>query len=1155
MEYGKLRELPFNKGFYTLSIYFYPNSQLTELTKQLATNIQNEQKDSPLESPLVVVPNPNLIPWLQLTLPKYANRFISANIKFTFLEKAILQKIGDASGMASWDIKHSVNSNEELHQRIFGYLYENQITLIESFPMVKAYLEKVSGIYYLSDVFLKYFKDYELNRSGWIYEWANEVGFDMGKALQLTPIPKELESDPYYLLQKQVYQNLFLKDNAPLTFLYRLNQSRKDKISGSIHLFCLSNLSGSFIQYFKEMADKKSNFQIHMYQFHSGIVIRNENQINKLNLYKFAKPQNYLASTFGSFGKANPEKSKASKSKLDQLKLLTNGVAIETELPFGNSKELENNDTSLQIWNAPSTYREVETIAYDILERIQKSDGKLSFLDFAVLVPNMGEYRSSIEWIFDGGVYIAPIQNKPPERKQIPYSLTDISSAESSDIFKVLTILFRAFQNQRFERSDLNQIFTNPFVTLMFDPESREDFLPVLDALGIRFEESGYNNPYTMNYGVERSVLSVLMEKEEAWKHFEEVIPEIGSQSLILRFCEIWFRIQTLEQTIRKITTQKENRYEEFFSAFKNCFLFTDETRKEEEHFNKWLSTIEPWLDLNWKNEIEFLEALSFHTESVFGGIKLTKGNYLSSGVTVSLLQPMRPIPFQHIYILGLGEGKFPGSNDQSKLNLRRFDSYPWDLTKREIQESLLWETIQSAQESITFSFVGKNTKEDKEFEPCSSLFEIMSAIQIPKAEEIPLHPYSSQYNGNKIPSFDYSRNIVFGKDLLTNEEEIPKFTDPNSLADLTSGMQRTALTPKDLRRVFENPMNYRIQSGLGIYLSEDEEEEGSEEQFQLNHLENYMIKSKVFSEVFHSLAENETWDLESLEDLVDRIIEKESKAANFTFGGYSILSRNQLLEELEAAVDYLQSFIQGLRDRGESFVVHQTVTYGDTGIRGAKVIEPNFVFDRYSDLELTSEWEFVIESDRTFYILQLSTLDDEIKVYNEHSTYLSRYFGKVAKHYIGACLLKLANYDTKILVLPKTKPEEPKSARSGRRPKPVRSIVSFPRLTNENAKEYLNQLLQLAFADDVPYFPYLAFHNFFAGYQKPEGKEALRLKSETEIINELKTFYEDNLDFILGKEDKVFKLSPHKNEYSKEIRFDLALPLYLPLFLDMEYL
>lgn len=363
LEYGKLRELPFNKGFYTLSIYFYPNSQLTELTKQLATNIQNEQKDSPLESPLVVVPNPNLIPWLQLTLPKYANRFISANIKFTFLEKAILQKIGDASGMASWDIKHSVNSNEELHQRIFGYLYENQITLIESFPMVKAYLEKVSGIYYLSDVFLKYFKDYELNRSGWIYEWANEVGFDMGKALQLTPIPKELESDPYYLLQKQVYQNLFLKDNAPLTFLYRLNQSRKDKISGSIHLFCLSNLSGSFIQYFKEMADKKSNFQIHMYQFHSGIVPRNENQINKLNLYKFAKPQNYLASMFGSFGKANPEKSKASKSKLDQLKLLTNGVAIETELPFGNSQELENNDTSLQIWNAP--WRQLRMISWN----------------------------------------------------------------------------------------------------------------------------------------------------------------------------------------------------------------------------------------------------------------------------------------------------------------------------------------------------------------------------------------------------------------------------------------------------------------------------------------------------------------------------------------------------------------------------------------------------------------------------------------------------------------------------------------------------------------------------------------------------------------------------------------------------------------------
>ncbi|MCZ8344132.1 MAG: exodeoxyribonuclease V subunit gamma [Leptospira sp.] len=1155
LESGKLRELPLNKGFYPLSIYFYPNSQLTELTKQLANNLQNEQKDSPLESPLVVVPNPNLIPWLRLTLPKYANRFISANIQFTFLEKAILQKIGDASGMPSWDSKLSVNANEELHQKIFGYLYENQISLIQAFPMVKAYLEKVSGIYFLSDVFLKYFKDYELNRSGWIYEWAKEAGFDMGKALQLTPIPKELESDPYYLLQKQVYQNLFLKDNAPLTFLYRLNLSRMDKISGSIHLFCLSNLSGSFIQYFKEMADKSSTFQIHIYQFHSGIVIKNEKKTNELNLYKFAKPQNYLASTFGSFGKLNSERLKSPKTKLDQLKLLTNGVAIETELDFGNSQELGNHDTSLQIWNAPSTYREVETIAYDILERIQKSDCKLSFLDFAILVPNLGEYRSSIEWIFDGGVYIAPIQNKPPERKQIPYSLTDISSAESSDIFKVLTTLFRAFQNQRFERSDLNQIFTNPFVTGKFDTESHEELLHVLDAIGVKFDEAGYHNPYTMSYGVERSILSILMEKESAWKTFEEVIPEIGSQSLILRFCDIWFRIQTLEQIIRKITTQKENRYEEFFSAFKNCFLFSDETRNEEELFNKWLSTIEPWLELNWKNEIEFLEALSFHTESVFGGIKLIKGNYLSSGVTVSLLQPMRPIPFKHIYILGLGEGKFPGSNDQSKLNLRRFDSYPWDLTKREIQESLLWETIQSAQDSITFSYVGKNTKEDKEFEPCSSLFEIMSAIEIPKAEEIPLHPYSTQYNRNKIPSYDYSRNIVFEKELQTIAEEIPKFTDPNSLPSLTNGIQKTVLTPKDLQKVFENPMNYRIQSGLGIYLSEDEEEEGSEEQFQLNHLENFIIKSKVFSEVFHSLTENQTWDLEALEDLVDRIIEKESKAANFTFGGYSILSKNKLLEELEAACEYLLNFIQGLRDRGESIVFHKTVTYGDTGIRGAKVIEPNFVFDKSSDLELASEWQYVIESNRTFYIFQLSKLEEHTKAYDEFSPYISRYFSKIAKHYIGACLLKLANYETKILVLPKKKPEESKSQKGGKKPKTAKTIVSFPKLTNENAEKYLNQLLHLAFADEVPYFPYLAFHNFFAGYQKEEDKEALRLKSEADIIDELKTFYEENLDFILENEDKVFKLSPHKNEYSKEIRFDLALPLYLPLVLDMEYI
>ena len=42
-------------------------------------------------------------------------------------------------------------------------------------------------------------------------------------------------------------------------------------------------------------------------------------------------------------------------------------------------------------------------------------------------------------------------------------------------------------------------------------------------------------------------------------------------------------------------------------------------------------------------------------------GLPGTKGEYLTGGVTISAFQPLRPIPFRLVYVLGLGEGLFPG--------------------------------------------------------------------------------------------------------------------------------------------------------------------------------------------------------------------------------------------------------------------------------------------------------------------------------------------------------------------------------------------------------------------------------------------------------------------------------------------------------------
>ena len=47
------------------------------------------------------------------------------------------------------------------------------------------------------------------------------------------------------------------------------------------------------------------------------------------------------------------------------------------------------------------------------------------------------------------------------------------------------------------------------------------------------------------------------------------------------------------------------------------------------------------------------------------------RGHYLAEGVTLSSYLPMRPIPFKLVFLMGMGEGRFPASYRKDHLDLR----------------------------------------------------------------------------------------------------------------------------------------------------------------------------------------------------------------------------------------------------------------------------------------------------------------------------------------------------------------------------------------------------------------------------------------------------------------------------------------------------
>ncbi len=484
-------------------------------------------------------------------------------------------------------------------------------------------------------------------------------------------------------------------------------------------------------------------------------------------------------------------------------------------------------DESLQVFACPNCRRESETVANQIWDLVQK-DPNIKFNDIAVVVPDMAMYQADLELCFN-------------KLHQIPYNLIDGTLDSAGRLLEgVLKLLQLGFGE--YNRKEVFDICGHPNFAARFETENVDvaQWLLWADELGIFYgiskqknQEDGFHyvnkDLYNWEQGFKRLTLSMYLQQEHEW---DPLVYTVGEDKYIpvplhstqhdeaVRFVTIVrsLIVDTQEMPNWKMSAKEWGRY---LGILVKTYLAPVDT-SEESIFQNILSSLSELGKLDQVCVDPGKEVVSYRVIYEFvkqqqSQISIKRGFYLADGVTIASFLPMRPIPFQALFVMGLGEGIFPRLLKKDNLDLREApvplrkrvlgkyfrERNIGDVSSAERDKYMFLEALISTRSYLYLSYVSRNIYSDDLLEPSSILQTLLSVIEsqyLPPGEKFipqscPLKGYSLLH----FPELDLTADSA--EDGLTNY-------DPQAF------QQARVL---QLRKMLENHLSNQLQKSLAL--------------------------------------------------------------------------------------------------------------------------------------------------------------------------------------------------------------------------------------------------------------------------------------------------------------------------------------------------
>ena len=414
-------------------------------------------------------------------------------------------------------------------------------------------------------------------------------------------------------------------------------------------------------------------------------------------------------------------------------------------------------DNSLTLTAAPTSLREVEAVHTKICELLSQENTGTRLGDILVLAPNIQDYKTAIEQVFDQTDQFSKDSAFP----YIPYTIADYSG-ERSLTAEALSVLFGILNKGYLSRADVFLLLHNYLVQSVRGLSDKEvsswaDWTSQLNVFRDRVGHDDWKKAKT------RILLSRLTNETVIYSNNTDNSQTNDRQFLPFESIDsqdndsLYRFVQTIDELLEWTKYSKKTQFTkediDNLQDLLDCWLHTGDNTPDDLNNES----------LVYQNVTEEIERQKLtDSQTVYSrcfqnalldrsrAVSLSSSNILSTGITFANFESNHILSAKYVFLMGLDSKAFPGLNNNNELdmriNLQNPDKRePGDESVPLKNKNAFLCQLMSASEGLFISYINKDLQKDEDFYKSSVLATLFDTVYAPVKDKKAPPAYEKQ--------------------------------------------------------------------------------------------------------------------------------------------------------------------------------------------------------------------------------------------------------------------------------------------------------------------------------------------------------------------------------------------------------------------------